>query len=370
MNRVARFLGKIRRGEINSYLKKAYNPLSDRAQMFHSRQQAKRITHLVCKQKESKVVDSTLKKRIKKYAQTWFGSPDYWPWLVLYTEIRGEFHEGWIPCDYYCFRLAGKLNPVESSYLSFKKSFDHRLFGDFSFPYIVFKTNGLFFDMNLNALDEETALKKIQNTEGEVVIKKESGRGGKDITFMEAGQVKRDNLPQAYDYLVQRKAMQHDHINAVYPDSINTIRITTFLDFDATVKVKNVVMRVGTGGSRTDNFKTGGNLLFFDDQGWCKNHAYAGITLEPEHKHPDTGFEYSRLRVTALARAKQRCIESHYKYPYLRLIGWDVFIDRENNPRLIEWNGKLPGYWPMEALVGPYWSMDEIEKFRKIKISK
>ena len=368
MNRVASYLGKIRRAEINNYLKKTYDPLSDRLKMFHSRQEAKRITRLVRMNRQRKVVDSALKKRIKKYARSSFGSPDYWPWLVLFTEIRGEFHEGWIPCEYYRLRLTRKLNPSASSYLSFKKSFDHRLFGDFSFPYIVFKTNGIFFDMNLNVLDEETALEKIHNTEGEVLIKKESGRWGKDITFIEAGKVKRDNLPQSYDYLVQRKAIQHDHINAVYPGSVNTLRITTYLDFDATVKVKNVIMRVGTGGTRTDNFKTGGRFLFLDDQGMCRNHAYAGITLEPEYNHPDTGFEYSRLRVTALEQAKQRCIESHYKYPYLRLIGWDVFIDRENNPRLLEWNGKLPGYWPMEALVGPWWSLDEIEKFREMKI--
>lgn len=347
---------------MNSYLEKIYHPLSVHAKKIQMRKEAKRITKLVREKRKRKVVDGVLMKRIREYAREHFGSSDYWPWLVCFTEIRGGFHEGWVPCDYYRFHLIKKINPVHAAYLSFTKSFDSRLFGDFTIPYIVFKTNETFFDMDLNRVDEAAALEKIRAAGGEVVIKKDSGKWGKDIAFVNSSQVEREMLSPKYDIIVQKAFEQHPDIAAVYPGSINTLRITTFLDFDSTVNVKNVVMRIGTGGSRTDNFKTGGHVLFFDEQGRGGPQAYAGITLEPENKHPDTGYEYRDLQIKALDLAKEKCISSHYRYPYLRLIGWDVFIDPQNNPRLIEWNGKYPGYWPMEALVGPWWSTDDIRR--------
>ncbi len=347
---------------MNAYLEKVCNPLTVRAKKTQMRKEAKRITRLVREKRKRKVVDRTLLKRIREYAREHFGSSAYWPWLVCFTEIRGAFHEGWVPCDFYRFHLIKKINPVHASFLSFTKSFDSRLYGDFSIPYIVFKTNNTLFDMDLNILDESTALEKIRATDGEVVIKKDSGRWGRDIIFVESTRVEPEILSQKYDIIIQKAFRQHSDIAAVYPRSINTIRITTFLDFDSTVKVKNVVMRIGAGGSRTDNFKTGGQVLFFDEEGRAGKHAHSGITLEPEKVHPDTGYAYHDLRITTLDQAKERCIRSHYKYPYLRLIGWDVFIDGDNNPRLIEWNGKYPGYWPMEALVGPWWSTDEIKR--------
>ena len=355
-------LKKLHNVPLNSYLDKLYDPLSIQAKKIQMRKEAKRIIKMVREKRERKVVDRALMSRIREYARENFGSSAYWPWLVCFTEIRGAFHEGWVPCDFYRFHLIKKINPVHSSFLSFTKSFDSRLFGDFSIPYIIFKTNDTLFDMNLNRLDEAAALEKIRAAGGEVVIKKDSGRWGRDIIFVDSSKVEREMLSPKYDIIIQKAFEQHPEIAAVYPRSINTIRITTFLDFDSTVKVKNVVMRIGAGGSRTDNFKTGGHLLFFDEEGRGGTQAYSGITLEPENEHPDTGYAYRDLRITALDLAKEKCIQSHYKYPYLRLIGWDVFIDRENKPRLIEWNGKYPGYWPMEALVGPWWRTEEIRR--------
>ena len=360
--KLVQVLKKIHNIPLNSYLERVCNPLSIHAKKVQMRKEAKRITKMVREKRGRIVVDRVLMNRIREYAHETFGSSAYWPWLVCFTEIRGAFHEGWVPCDFYRFHLIKKFNPVHSSFLSFTKSFDSRLFGDFSIPYIIFKTNDTFFDMDLNRLDEMAALEKIRAAGGEVVIKKDSGRWGRDIIFVDSSKVEREMLSPKYDIIIQKAFEQHPEIAAVYPRSINTIRITTFLDFDSTVKVKNVVMRIGAGGSRTDNFKTGGHLLFFDEEGRGGTQAYSGITLEPENEHPDTGYAYRDLRITALDLAKEKCIQSHYKYPYLRLIGWDVFIDRENKPRLIEWNGKYPGYWPMEALFGPWWSTKEIRK--------
>jgi hypothetical protein len=40
--------------------------------------------------------------------------------------------------------------------------------------------------------------------------------------------------------------------------------------------------------------------------------------------------------------------------PYAAIIGWDVFINEEGAPKLIEWNAKNPFFWPVEARYGPF----------------
>lgn len=361
-------LKKIREVPLNSYLDSIHDPLTLRAKQFHMRQEAKRYIKMVREQKKRTVVDAKLLKKIKAYAHEYFGSKDYWPWLVLYSEIRGEFMEGWVPSDYYRLRLLKKLNPVHSSFLCFKKTFDHRLFGDIASTWIVSKINNTLFDMDMNVLNETSALEKIRAVNGEVVIKKESGRGGKDIDFMDSSQISHEMLSRNFDFLVQEVVKQHQDIAAVYPDSVNTLRITTYMEFSSNVRVLYACMRIGSDGRRVDNHSAGGRVIFFDDSGTCVTDAYHGKTMEVETHHPQTGYQYRNLQISSLERAKEICIRNHYKYPYLRLIGWDVFIDRENNPRLIEWNGKYPGFWPFEAIIGPLWSLEEIQKFRDMGI--
>lgn len=52
---------------------------------------------------------------------------------------------------------------------------------------------------------------------GEVVIKKDSGRWDKDITFVDSSQVVREMLSPKDDIIVQKAFEQHPDIAAVYP---------------------------------------------------------------------------------------------------------------------------------------------------------
>src|SRR5699024_6859253 len=72
---------------------------------------AKNLRRHVISQKGKKVVDRKLKKTIKDYCKKAFGKASYWPRIAFYTELRGEFLEGWLPLNYFNFELLPKMNP-------------------------------------------------------------------------------------------------------------------------------------------------------------------------------------------------------------------------------------------------------------------
>ena len=361
-------MGNIRNLIWKSYLDRVYRPLAVRSNMISSRNLARDILSKIRKAKGRSIVNARKLKQIKMYAREQFGSKAYWPWLACYTELRGEFIEGWVPDDYFRFKLLRAVNPVKMCYVSFIKSLDHCLFRDFAMPWIVFKANDTLFDSNRNVIDERTALEKIRATGKEIVLKRESGFGGKDIFFIRPDEFTGEMFNRKFDFIVQEVASQHEDIDAVYPGSVNTFRILTFLGFDSRARVLYLKMRIGGDGSRMDNMSAGGRAVFFDDSGNCTSHAHNEIGLEVETHHPQTGYEYKKLHLPFLDEVKRKCIESHYQYPYLRLIAWDVFIDRSGKPILMEWNSKSPGIWVNEALLGPLWSMEELQKNRTMVI--
>src|SRR5699024_8843931 len=64
-----------------------------------SRDKAKRMRRKQLSASRKTIIDKSQKRKIKEYCRENFGSASYWPWLVFYTELRGEFKEGWIPFD-------------------------------------------------------------------------------------------------------------------------------------------------------------------------------------------------------------------------------------------------------------------------------
>lgn len=342
------------------YLDMMYHPLLWRTKRYYSRIDAKNQIRSLREKQGRQVVTPALLRRIKEYARAYFGSSGYWPWLAFYTEMRGEFHEGWIPSDFFWLRLLSHLNPPQSSYISYRKSFDHRMFGAFSIQPVLFRTHGVFFDADFQSLDAGEAFERVRQIPGEVVLKKEKGKGGKDILFVRPEEVTKEMLLGRDEYLVQQAVKQHDYMNSIYPGSINTIRITTFLEDDGSVSVKFAVVRVGLDGSRTDNLSSGGCMIMLDENGHAVTGARSRTGEVLQDRHPATGFPFREMHIPWLPEAADRCRQAHLSYPYLRLVGWDVIIDPHGRPRLLEWNGRYPGFLLFEAEVGPLWKPDQV----------
>jgi hypothetical protein len=60
---------------------------------------------IVIARKGKSVLINSIQKSTKEYSKLRFREKSYWPYLALYTEIRGEILKGWILYDYH-YRLS------------------------------------------------------------------------------------------------------------------------------------------------------------------------------------------------------------------------------------------------------------------------
>lgn len=321
----------------------------------NSRNQAKKIHTNVIEKKSYSAVTDEIRKKIEKYSKKRFGDSGYSAWLELYTELREEFIEGWIPDDYYTYEMIPKMNPRNIADISNLKTFEHRIFGTFSIQPLVIKINGRYFDHKQKSISFEKVKRILHDYDDEIVLKKDFAPSGREILFKHARDVTSGDFLKKCNYLVQPSVEQHKELARLHPESVNTIRVTTYFDGEINVLVKHITLRFGKGGIRISNMTAGGLSLFLDKEGKIISNAYNELAMDAGEVHPTTGVRYKELHIPGIPESVQMCTQLHHRFPYVRFIAWDVFIDSESKPKLIEWNAWMPGIWEAEALIGPLW---------------
>ena len=336
--------------------------------MVYSRRKANKLRKQVVQARGEKVLNRKLKGAIKAYSRKRFGTKAYWPYLAYYTEIRGEFVDGWIPYDYYRYVMLPKINPQYSTEISEHKTYDHRLFGDFSIRPLFIFVSGMFLDADFNHIDTEQLMKSLADYKDFIVVKEERGTHGLQVRMIHSSEFKMDSINKDVNYIIQPYVKQYSVISDLYPDSVNTFRVISYLGPDGSVKIKSSILRFGVDGLKIDNLSAGGQFIYFDENGKPSEQAYDLLGLPVGVKHKNTGFRYSDFSIPMYEEVMEACRTAHMKYPYIRLVGWDVCVDEHGKPKLIEWNADNPGFHPEEALFGPFYPEDdEILLSRKSK---
>ncbi|WP_308493876.1 sugar-transfer associated ATP-grasp domain-containing protein [Microbacterium terrisoli] len=150
-----------------------------------------------------------------------------------------------------------------------------------------------------------------------------------DVTAWRAGQVAKDQT------LIEEVLPQHPDLAAVYPGSVNTVRLVTFLGKDGTFHVIAGVLRIGNGGV-IDNFAGGGMFTMLDDDGVA---LYAGVDKQSHvyETHPVTGVQIKGLRVPMYREAVAMAERLSRRLPQIPYMGWDIAITPDG-PAVIEAN--------------------------------
>jgi len=325
-----------------------------------SRDRADIIRKMVVSSKGREYVNRQLKNEIKKYSKEVFGNAGYWHWLVLYSELREDFKKGWIPIDYYRFNFLPRVNPEKFMRISETKTMDHKTFNGFIIQPIVLRINDIFYDPDLKQIDEKEAYLRLKNLEDEVVIKPDNGRQGQGVIFKAPDRINFYTLPKNTDLVFQRKVYQHESIEKIHTHSVNTFRVLSFINKKGEIEIKFIILRFGAGGKRVDNMNAGGGWLYIYPDGKGATEAYNKYGISIGDKHPDTGVKFSSLKFPYYEKISCFCRKAHEKFPYTKVIGWDVYLDKDGEPNLIEWNANNPTIDVVEAHYGPFFKPEEI----------
>lgn len=141
-------------------------------------------------------------------------------------------------------------------------------------------------------------------------------------------------------FLVQEVVSQHNALHALYPLSVNTLRIITCKDQDGRYCLLDACLRIGAHGNRVDNWARGGLIVGIDDDGRLKRQGFYEFEINGklcEMEHPDTHVVFDGYKIPFYKEAVDSAVRLHQMFYGIGTIGWDVAITADG-PCFIEGN--------------------------------
>jgi hypothetical protein len=273
-------------------------------------------------------------------------------WALYYSSKNGVFDPRYIPNTLYYTKIDQHFNSRKLGYGFNDKNYYSKIFNDITQPETVLrKINGLIYDGSYNLFSTEQGMRLAQG-KGELICKpsQESGTG-RGIFFIkenDEGMLKEVLENKQYDdYVIQKLVIQHPELDKVHKGPINCIRICSLLMHDS-VHILSSVLKMGVGSSKVDNSTVGDNVHFggmtcgIKSDGRLKQYAYGYYTGKKFDRHPD-GVIFDEFEVPEYEKAVELVKKAHPRIAHFRLTGWDIAIDINGEPILIEANMRKGG---------------------------
>jgi hypothetical protein len=145
--------------------------------------------------------------------------------------------------------------------------------------------------------------------------------------------------------IVQDAVKQHDNLAAIYPSSLNTMRIETLLTLDGRVLILGSMVRFGRKGSKVDNLSAGGiGVGVIPDSGQLRPIGRDFRSREYD-RHPDTGAVFAERSVPKWAETLDLVRRAQQSFSYFRFLGFDIAVTPDG-PVIIEINP-----WPDNVMI-------------------
>lgn len=261
-------------------------------------------------------------------------------WHEMYYSINGDFDVRYIPVNVVFQRIISRFNDENTMQAySDKNTYDIR-FKEFNQPKTILKKWGGDFYIDNSIVSEKVAV-CLFSTLDDVIIKPtlETGQGHGVFCF------RQDTLmisPEKYlqslgnNFIIQERVKQHDKIAKFNPSSLNTFRIVTYRDRD-NVYILNMTLKIGHTGEIVDNGHAGGYFVGINEDGTLKKWIYS---LKPFSKKETTesGVKVEGMFIPSFSKLKETVCNLSLLLPYHKIVGWDMAIDENGNPLLIELN--------------------------------
>jgi hypothetical protein len=187
-----------------------------------------------------------------------------------------------------------------------------------------------------------------------MIAKPARGEGGAGISIYDTAEIQdfvewRASLIKRDQTLVEQVLEQHERLARLYPDSVNTVRMITYLDPNGTLHVIASVLRIGNGDV-VDNFASGGMFTMLDEAGVA---LYPGVDKQSNvyETHPATGVQIAGFAVPRYDEITDMVAEAARRLPTVPYVGWDIAVTPEG-PALIEANHNSSVFQPKPSATG------------------
>lgn len=256
----------------------------------------------------------------------------------------GVFSKDYVPKDFYTMEILQKANvfQMRAAYDD-KNIYDIILAGENVVHTILKNMNGYYYYEG-KPVSEEKAIQLCQNMD-KVILKPamdKHGNGVKLVTVIN-GKTNVNDLTIGelfkqynHNFLIQERVKQHKDLAALNPTSVNTMRILSYRSGMEVLIVYSVI-RIGRSGQVIDNQCAGGISTTITKDGKLGMAAFGGYSEDNVLK-TDTGITMEGYQLPSYEKAIEFVKRLHMKLPYFNIVGWDVSIEENGEPILIEFN--------------------------------
>lgn len=139
--------------------------------------------------------------------------------------------------------------------------------------------------------------------------------------------------------LLEEYLVQHEVLNGIYSDSLNTVRVLTFINDLGEVEIWSALLRIGNGAN-VDNFHAGGITAQVNvDTGAVQGPLVLIDPFLPKlgDVHPLTSRPIVGVRLPFWEEGLELVRLAALQNPSIRTVGWDLAL-LEDGPAIIEGN--------------------------------
>lgn len=316
---------------------------------IHSNHQAHTVLRAVERQRGP--TDKAQVRRADEYAREVLGSARYAPWLQVYTAVSGGFREGWIPDNYYGL-VVDPLKGGEVSKVALVKSFTNRILDTEALPDLAYVIDGIYYARDYRPVSAAGLVEILFAQDERTVFKADNSYQGRSVTFMTRADFPPGGPGRLPDGVFQAPIHQHDFFAAMSPRSTATLRITTARELDGRIAVKAAYLRLGRASDDIVTCRSHVRVAVDAARGTLGDTGYLHDWQRTE-THPDTGFRFAGQAIPRYEEAAALCKSLHQSCPHMLCLGWDLCIDQQERPRIMEWNARYNDIKFSEATTGP-----------------
>lgn len=302
-----------------------------------------RLAYITDFKKDCKLIKNNLNKISKTYNLSYFS--------ILYNSLVKYPFIGFAPSEFFMYEF---FKNSHRDYLTYMDIISMVRINKWDY---VSVGNKLTFKLQIKdklptanliaSYDHETGKITHYNkpSGNKVVIKTTRGGGGRGVSIVKVDDYEEIISNYQAECIVEDFIEQHDFLNNIFDDALNTVRILTLIDGDKPEAIIAVLKLGRSSTNHMDHFQNGGISVEIDMKTGLllKGKSNFKFFEDGEYtSHPETGYEFYKKPLPFFDEVKKVAIEAHELFPSLKLIGWDIAITNKG-PSVIEAN-RMPDF--------------------------
>lgn len=301
------------------------------------------------------VVRRLTQEQKQQVYELWGRGVDVTTHELIYS-ATGKFMPEYCPLTHFREVIEPVINNQEMVPAWGDKNLFEKMFPDVKFPKtIVRNINGMYYDQSYNLINIETAIELAKTLDKSIIKPTVGSFCGNGVSLLH----KEDDIQSVFqsyqkNFAVQELLIQHPSMAKFNTSSVNVIRYNT-LFYEGDVHPLSATLRIGAAGAINDNsiLDDGRGMIVVninsqgevDEKGYYSN----GERVSASHN----GVLLKGNKIPNFSLITETVIRMHRQMAHFAFIGFDVAIDEEANPVIMEYNVYAPGVIYYQYTSGP-----------------